>query len=81
MFECGEEHKCLVKSSARVFFAMSSEFTFGDNSDDSRIFQFFMNLVDHNLRVSDHSDTDVVMTARTSGADKENQTVHTHATR
>ena len=40
-----------------------------------------MNLVDHDLtRVSDHSDTDIVTTARATGADKGNQTVHTHAT-
>ena len=28
---------------------MSSEFTFGDNSDKSSIFQFFLNLVDRDL--------------------------------
>ena len=28
---------------------MSSEFTFGDNSDKSSIFDFFMNLVDRDL--------------------------------
>ena len=50
----------LVKFSGRFCIAMSSEFTFGDNSG-----------------VSDHSDTDVVLTACTSGADKVNQTVHT----
>ena len=31
---------------------------------------FFMNLVDRDLTESDHSDTDVVVTARASGADK-----------
>ena len=31
----------LVKFSARVFIAMSSEFTFGDNSDEFFIFRFF----------------------------------------
>ena len=31
----------LVKFSARVFIAMSSEFTFGDNSDEFSIFRFF----------------------------------------
>ena len=62
---------------------MSSECTFGDNSDEFCIFRYFL----HEFgwpwphRVSDHSDTDVVMTACTSGADKGNQTVHTHATR
>ena len=49
---------------------MSSDFTFGDNSDEFSIFQFILNLADREIRVSDHSDTDVVMTARTSGADK-----------
>ena len=29
------------KFSARVFIAMSSEFTFGDNSDEFSIFRFF----------------------------------------
>ena len=28
---------------------MSSEFTFGDNSDEFCSFRFFMNLVDHDL--------------------------------
>ena len=28
---------------------MSSEFTFGDNSDEFSIFRIFMNLVDHDL--------------------------------
>ena len=43
---------------------------------------FFTNLVDHDLtEYQNHADTDVVMTARTSGADKGNQTVNTHATR
>ena len=72
----------LVKFSGRVFFAMSSEFTFGDNTDEFTIFIFFLNLADRGLhRVSDHSDTDVVLTACTSGADKVNQTVHTQKTR
>ena len=48
--ECGEQHGFLVKFSARVLIAMSSEFTFGDNSDASFVFSdFFMNLVDHDL--------------------------------
>ena len=39
-----------VKFPARVFLQMSSEFTFGDNSDKSRYFKiFFMNLVDRDL--------------------------------
>ena len=54
---------------------MSSEFTFGDNSDEFSFSEFFLNLADRDLsRVSDHSDADVVMTARTSGTDKVNQT-------
>ena len=32
-----------------IFFAMSSEFTFGDNSDEFSIFRFFLNLADHDL--------------------------------
>ena len=36
-----------------------------------------MNLADRDLTVSNHSDTDPVLTACTSGADKGNQTVHT----
>ena len=57
---------------------MSSEFTFGDNSDKSSIFlkNFFMNLVH---RASDHSDTDTVTTVHShnklTGADKGNPTV------
>ena len=39
----------------------------------SQVFFFF--------KASDHSDTDIVTTGRTTGADKGNQTVHTHATR
>ena len=39
----------LVKFSARVLNAMSSEFTFGDNSDEICIFRFFLNLVDRDL--------------------------------
>ena len=31
----------LVKFSARVFIAMSSEFKFGDNTDEFSIFRFF----------------------------------------
>ena len=42
---------------------------------------FFNEFVDRDLTgVSDHSDTDVVTIARATGADKGNQTVHTHAT-
>ena len=61
---------------------MSSEFTFGDNSDKSGIFEKkkLMNLVDRDLTASDHSDTDTVTTGRTTGADKGNPTVHSHAT-
>ena len=51
------------------------------NSDEFVFSDFFMNLVDRDLTVSDHSDTDVVIPALTSGIDKGNQTVHTHATR
>ena len=47
--ECGEQHRFLVKFSARVFIAMSSEFTFGDSSDEFCIFRFFIDLSDHDL--------------------------------
>ena len=61
---------------------MSSEFTFGDNCNEFCMFRFiFMNLLDHDLTEYQITQTDVVMTAHTSGADKGNQTVHTHATR
>ena len=42
---------------------------------------FFLNLADCDLTEYQITQTDVVMNARTSGADKGNQTVHTHATR
>ena len=41
---------------------------------------FFLNLADRDF-TEYHSDTDVVWTACTSGADKGNHTVHTHKTR
>ena len=49
--ECGEYHEFSLKKkfSAPVFLAMSSEFTFGDNSDEFTIFRFFLNLADHDL--------------------------------
>ena len=62
---------------------MSNEFTFGDDSDESSIFS--KNIYEFGWpwphRASDHSDTDIVTTARATGADKGNPTVHTHATR
>ena len=60
---------------------MSSEFTFGDNSDKSSILNKFMNLADHDL--TEHQITQILTLSRlhaTSGADKGNPTVHTHAT-
>ena len=61
---------------------MSSEFTFGDNSDKLSIFQFlFMNLVDCDL--TEYQITQTLTLSRLhapTGADKENQTVHTQAT-
>ena len=39
----------LVKFSVRVFIAMSSDFTFGDNFDEFSIFRFFLNLADRDL--------------------------------
>ena len=66
------------------FLSMSSEFTFGDNSDKSSFFfvLFFFNEFGWPWphRASDHSDTDTVTTGRTTGADKGNPTVHSHAT-
>ena len=57
---------------------MSSEFTFGDNSDKLSIFQFLKNLVDRDLTEYVITQTlDIVTTARATGADKGNQTVHT----
>ena len=61
---------------------MSSEFTFGDNSDKSSIFEKnIMNLVDRDL--TEYQITQILTLSllhATSGADKGNQTVHTHAT-
>ena len=62
---------------------MSSEFTFGDNSDTSSIFykKKLMNLADHDL--TEHQITQILTLSQlhaTSGADKGNPTVHTHAT-
>ena len=63
---------------------MSSEFTFGDNSDKSSIFKFFMNLVDRDL--TEHQITQTLTLSRLdarnklTGADKGNATVHSHAT-
>ena len=39
----------LVKFSARILIAMSSEFTFGDNSDEFYHFSIFLNLTDRDL--------------------------------
>ena len=58
---------------------MSSEFTFGDNSDKSSIFSnFFMNLVDRDL--TEHQITQTLTLSRLTrnkltGADKVNPTV------
>ena len=43
VFDCDEEHKFFfVKFSSKSFIiTMSSEFTFGDNSDEFSIFRFF----------------------------------------
>ena len=41
---------------------MSSEFTFGDNSDKSSIFKFFMNLVDRDL--TEHQITQTLTLSR-----------------
>ena len=62
---------------------MSSEFTFGDNSDKSSIFKIFMNLVDRDL--TEHQITQTMTLSRLTrnkltGADKGNPTVHSHAT-
>ena len=62
---------------------MSSEFTFGDNSDKSSFFflEMLMNLADHDL--TEHQITQILTLSQlhaTSGADKGNPTVHTHAT-
>ena len=46
---CGEYHEFLIKFSARIFSAMSSEFTFGENSDDFTIFRLFTYLADRDL--------------------------------
>ena len=62
---------------------MSSEFTFSDNSDKLSIFSiFFMNLVDRDLTEYQITQTLTLsqLRARATGADKGNQTVHTHAT-
>ena len=71
----------LVKFSAQVLLSLSSEFTFGDNSDKLSIFQIFMNLVDRDL--TEYQITLTLTLSRlhaSSGADKGNQIVHTHAT-
>ena len=80
----------LLRIKSRVFWtnfqlefliAMSSEFTFGDDSDDFTIFRFFYEFGwPWPDRVSDHSETDAVMTARTPGADKGYETGHTYTT-
>ena len=61
---------------------MLSEFTFGDSSDKSSIFKIvFMNLADHDL--TEHQITQILTLSQlhaTSGADRVNPTVHTHAT-
>ena len=61
---------------------MSSEFTFGDNSDKSSIFEKnIMNLVDRDL--TEYQITQILTLSllhAISRADKVNQTVHTHAT-
>ena len=62
---------------------MSSEFTFGDNSDKSSILKKFKNLVDRDL--TEHQITQTMTLSRLTrnkltGADKENPTVHSHAT-
>ena len=55
---------------------MSSEFTFGDNSDKSSIIYIYMNLADHDL--TKHQITQILTLSQlhtTSGADKGNPTV------
>ena len=79
--ECGESHKFFSLVFSKSFWSMSSEFTFGDNSDKSSIFVNFDEFGwpwPH--RAWDHSHTDTVTTGRTAGADKGNPTVHSHAT-
>ena len=63
---------------------MSSEFTFGDNSDKSSFFfqkKKLMNLVDRDL--TEHQITQTLTLSRLdahTGADKGNPTVQSHAT-
>ena len=62
---------------------MTIEFTFGDNSDKSSFFlkKKIMNLIDHDLTAHLITQTlTLVTTGRTTGADKGNPTVHSHAT-
>ena len=48
--ECGEQREFLVKIFSTSFFiTMSSESTFGDNSDEFSIFRFFLSLADRDL--------------------------------
>ena len=48
--KCGENHKFFQSSFQQEFLSMSSEFTFGDNSDEFGIFRFFfLDLVDRDL--------------------------------
>ena len=59
---------------------MSSEFTFGDNSDKSSIFfEKKMNLADHDF--TEHQITQILTLSQlhaTPGADRGNPTVHTY---
>ena len=65
----------VIKFSARVFIAMSSEFTFGDNSDEFCIFRTITSQRIRSLRHWRCHDCTHIW------ADQGNQTVHTHATR
>ena len=48
--ESAENNTSFWSSFQHEFFvAMSSEFTFGDNSDEFTIFRFFLNLADRDL--------------------------------
>ena len=62
--ECGEQHKFFQSSFQQEFLSMSSEVTFGDNSDKSSIFlkKKFMNLVDRDL--TEHQITQTLTLSR-----------------
>ena len=64
------------------FLSMSSEFTFGDNSDKLSIFQFFMNLVDRDL--TEYQITQTLTLSRLHAQLEQTRGIrlftHTHAT-